>query len=246
MTWTVADCASVLQTIAGHDEKDPDSSTAPVPDFSVELTRDIKGIRIGVVTRFWRHDLPADNVLSDALMAALETLRALGASVGDAELPPLVEYARPKVTIQLPEIFSVYGEDVRRHPELFGPKFRNRIAAGADVGAVDYVRAQRRRLELIENMRRVMAQFDLLLTAGTYPARNLVEVAAESQLNKVEITLPFSMTGFPALSICIGFTPDGLPLAMQIIGRPFEEQTILRVAHAYEGATPWRDCRPRL
>jgi aspartyl-tRNA(Asn)/glutamyl-tRNA(Gln) amidotransferase subunit A len=246
MTWTVADCATVLQAIAGHDQKDLTSSTAPVPDFSGALPHDIKGIRIGVVTRFWQHDLPAEKAVSDGLAAALETLRVLGASLGEAELPPLAEYASPKVTIQLPEIFSVYGEDARLCPELFGPKFRNRIAAGADVSAVDYVRAQRRRLELIENMWEVMAQFEVLVTAGTYPARNLVDVAAESQLNKVEITVPFSMTGFPALSLCIGFTPDGLPLAMQIIGRPFEEETILRVAHAYERATAWRDRRPQL
>ena len=245
MTWTVADCATVLQAIAGHDEKDPTSSTAPVPDFSAALTRDIKNVRIGVVTRFWQHDLPADKVVSEGVQAALETLRTLGASLREAELPPLAEYASPKVTIQLPEIFSLYGEDARIRPDLFGPKFRNRIAAGAHVSAVSYVRAQRRRLELIENMREVMAQFDVLVTAGNYPARNLVDVAAESQLNKVEITVPFSMTGFPALSLCIGFTPDGLPLAMQIIGRPFEEETILRVARAYERATPWRHCRPR-
>jgi aspartyl-tRNA(Asn)/glutamyl-tRNA(Gln) amidotransferase subunit A len=245
MTWTVADCASVLQAIAGHDEKDPTSSTAPVPDFSAALTRDMKNVRIGVVTRFWQHDLPADKVVSEGVQAALETLRTLGASLREAELPPLAEYASPKVTIQLPEIFSLYGEDARLRPDLFGPKFRNRIAAGCDVSAVCYVRAQRRRLELIENMREVMQQFDVLVTAGNYPARNLVDVAAESQLNKVEITVPFSMTGFPALSLCIGFTPDGLPLAMQIIGRPFEEETILRVAHAYERATPWRQCRPR-
>jgi aspartyl-tRNA(Asn)/glutamyl-tRNA(Gln) amidotransferase subunit A len=246
MTWTVADCATVLQAIAGYDEKDATSSTAPVPDFSAALMRDIKAIRIGVVTRFWRHDLPAESIVSEALAAALETLRALGASIGEAELPPLAEYATPKVTIQLPEIFSVYGEDARLRPELFGSKFRNRIAAGADVSAVDYVRAQRRRLELIANMREVMAQYDVLVTAGTYPARNLVEVAAEAQLNKVEITVPFSMTGFPAISLCIGFTPDGLPLAMQIVGRPFAEETILRVAHAYEHATAWRDRRPQL
>jgi aspartyl-tRNA(Asn)/glutamyl-tRNA(Gln) amidotransferase subunit A len=150
------------------------------------------------------------------------------------------------VAIQLPEIFSLYGEDARLRPELFGPKFRNRIAPGVEVTAVDYIRAQRRREELIEHMKEVMSPFDVLVTAGTYPARSLAEVAAESQLNKVEITVPFSMTGFPALSMCIGFTPDGLPLAMQVIGRPFEEATILRLAHAYERATPWRDRRPRL
>ena len=246
MTWTVADCAAVLQTIAGYDEKDPGSGTAPVPDFSAALSRGVKGMHIGVVTSFWQRDLPAEKAVTDAMATALDALRSLGASLSEAELAPLAQYANPKVTIQLPEIFSIYGEDARLHPELFGPKFRNRIAPGGKVSAVDYLRAQRRRLELIEQMKETMAQVDVLVTAGTYPARSLVEVATESQLNKVEITVPFSVTGFPALSLCIGFTPDGLPLAMQIIGRPFEEATILRVAHAYESATTWRDRRPQL
>jgi len=84
MTWTVADCATVLQAIAGHDERDPTSSTAPVADFCSALKQDIKGMRIGAVTRFWQRDIPADKIVSDGLMAALETLRALGASVGEA------------------------------------------------------------------------------------------------------------------------------------------------------------------
>jgi aspartyl-tRNA(Asn)/glutamyl-tRNA(Gln) amidotransferase subunit A len=244
MTWTVADCAAVLQVISGYDDRDPTSSQTPVPDFSQALGHDIKGMRIGVVTTFWEQDLPADKVVCEGMAAALDTLRDLGASLEEAGLWPLAEYARPKVTIQLPEIFNLYGEDARLRPDVFGPKFRNRIAPGAEVAAVDYIRAQRRRLELIHHMKEVMSKFDVLVTAGTYPARSLIDAVAETQLNKVEITVPFSMTGFPALSICIGFTTDGLPLSMQVIGRPFEEATILSVAHAYECNTPWRNRRP--
>jgi aspartyl-tRNA(Asn)/glutamyl-tRNA(Gln) amidotransferase subunit A len=246
MTWTVADCAALLQAISGYDEKDPTSSTTPVPDFSRMLGHDIKGMRIGVVTAFWERDLPAEKVVCEGMAAALDTLRDLGASLKQTELRPLAEYAGPKVTIQLPEIFSLYGEDARLRPEEFGPKFRNRIAPGAGVAAVDYLRAQRRRQQLIHHMNEIMSRFDVLVTAGTYPARSLVDAATESQLNKVEITVPFSMTGFPALSICIGFTTDGLPLSMQVVGRPFDEATILRVAHAYERVTPWRNRRPRV
>jgi Asp-tRNA(Asn)/Glu-tRNA(Gln) amidotransferase A subunit family amidase len=103
------------------------------------------------------------------------------------------------VTIQLPEIFTLHGEDARLRPEEFGPKFRNRIAPGAGVAAVDYLRVHRRRQQLIHHMNEVMSQFDVLVTAGTYPAPSLVDAATQSQLNKVEITGPFSMTGFPAL-----------------------------------------------
>ncbi len=246
MTWTVTDCAIVLQALAGYDGNDPVSSGSVVPDFSAGLGRDIKGIRIGVVSHFWERDLPAETTVREAMAAALEKLRELGASLYEAELRPLAEYANQKVIIQMPEIFSVYGKDVHDRPDLFGPKFRNRVAPGGRVMAVDYVRAQQHRMELIRQMGEVMSEFDVLVTSGTYPAQKLVDVAAESQLNKTEITVPFSMTGFPALSICSGFTDEGLPLSMQIIGKPFDEATVLRVAYAYERATPWRSRRPRL
>ena len=246
MTWTVGDCAAVLGIIAGHDRDDPGSSTAPVPDFSQSLGRDIRGVRVGVAAHFWEHDLPADQIVCDAMAAALDKLRELGAVLGRAELRPLAEYAIPKVTIQLPEIFSHYGDGARHRPELFGPKFRTRIASGDKVNAVDYVRAQRARLELTRHMHEVISSFDVLVTSGPYPARLLADVAAEQQRNKLEITVPFSMTGFPAISIGIGFTANGLPLSMQIVGRPFDEPTVLRVADAYEHATPWRSRRPPL
>ncbi|OGB92348.1 MAG: hypothetical protein A3G35_14890 [candidate division NC10 bacterium RIFCSPLOWO2_12_FULL_66_18] len=246
MTWTVADCALLLQVVSGYDANDPASADRPVPEFSATLGRDIKGMRVGVVSHFWQRDLPADAAVHDGMAAVLEKLRELGADLREAELRPLADYAEPKVIIQTPEIFSLYGEDARDRPELFGPKFRNRIAPGDQIKAVDYVRAQQRRSELIRHMGKVMSKFDVLVTSGAYPAEKLVDVAAQSRLNKTEITVPFSVTGFPAISICSGFTANGLPLSMQIIGRPFDEVAVLRVADAYERATPWRSHHPRL
>lgn len=246
MAWTVADCALLLQTIAGFDPEDPACAERPVPDFGAALGRGVAGVRIGVVSHFWERDLPADSTVRDAMAAALATLCELGAGLHDTELHPLAEYAEPKVTIQMPEIFSLYGEDARNRPEAFGPKFRHRIATGDRIAAVDYFRAQQRRLELARHMAEVMSRFDVLVTSGPYPAERLAEVAAQTRLNKTEITVPFSVTGFPALSICCGFSGDGLPLSMQIAGKPFDEMAILRVADAYERATPWRERRPPL
>jgi len=149
------------------------------------------------------------------------------------------------VTVQLPEIFSIYGERVRAHPDRFGPKFRNRILAGGAVSAVDYVQAKARQRKLTEDMAQTMADLDVLVTAGSGPAPLLEESAAIAQLNRVEITVPFSFTGFPALSVCIGFNRDDLPLSMQIAGKPFDEVTVLQIGNAYESATPWRSKRPQ-
>jgi aspartyl-tRNA(Asn)/glutamyl-tRNA(Gln) amidotransferase subunit A len=246
MAWTVGDCAHVLQVISGYDINDPASSTHPVPDFAAGLSRDIKGVRIGVVSHFWKRDLPAEQAVRDGMTAVLEQLEELGAALREVELRPLAEYAEAKAIIQMPEIFSLYGADARDHSDLFGPKFRNRIAPGGEVTAANYLQAQRRRSELTRQMSEAMIDFDVLVTSGPYPAGKLADIAGETQLNKVEITVPFSMTGFPVISICSGFTSPGLPLSTQIIGRPFDEAAVLRVASAYEKATPWRYRRPLL
>ncbi len=247
MTWTVGDCALVLQAIAGHDPADPASVDQPVPDFSAALGRDLRGIRIGVVRHFYERDVPAGKQAQAAMEDALGMLRYAGAELCAVNLRPLQEYAEHKVTVQLPEIFTVYGAEVRRRPEAFGPKFRQRIATGDRVSAVDYIRAQQIRREMTTEMASVMSGLDALVTCGAYaPAPRLDDVAAEAMPNKPEITVPFSMTGFPALSICIGFSAEGLPFAMQIAGRRFDETNVLRIADAYERATPWRARRPAL
>jgi aspartyl-tRNA(Asn)/glutamyl-tRNA(Gln) amidotransferase subunit A len=208
MTWTVADCALVLQAIAGHDAGDPASATEPVPDFSAQLGRDVAGMRVGIVRHFFERDLPAGAQAQAALEEALRVLRDLGLQVREVHLRPLQEYAANKVTIQLPEIFSVYGEDVRRRPAEFGPKLRERIATGDRIAAVDYVRAQRFRRAMTTEMAEAIADVHVLVTCGAYgPAPLLRDVAGEPMRNKPEITVPFSMTGFPAISVCVGKSP---------------------------------------
>ena len=247
MAWTVADCALLLQAIGGHDPDDPASVERSVPNFSAALGRDIRDMRVGVVRHFYERDVPAGAQAQSAMREALDVLRHLGVQLCDVTLRPLQEYAEYKVTIQLPEIFSVYGADVSQRPDEFGPKFRQRIAAGDRVRAVDYVRAQQTRRQMTTEMSEAMADLDALVTCGAYaPAPLLDEVAAEAMRNKPEVTVPFSMTGFPAISICIGFSAEGLPLAMQIAGKPFDEVSVLRIADAYERATPWRAKRPGL
>jgi len=246
MAWTVADCALVLQAISGYDPHDPASAHEPVPDFSTALGRDIRGMRLGVVRHFYERDLAIDAEHRAAMEHALDVLRDLGAEVREVTLRPLEAYAEPKVTIQLPEIYSLYGEEAQRRPQEFGPRFRERIARGEHVSAVDYVRAQEMRRVLTAEMAAAMDGVDALVTCGAPgPAAMLDDVAA-SRLGLREITVPFSVTGFPALSLCIGFAQNGLPLAMQIAGLAFDELSVLRVADAYERATPWRERRPSI
>jgi aspartyl-tRNA(Asn)/glutamyl-tRNA(Gln) amidotransferase subunit A len=247
MAWTAEDCALVLQAIAGHDPGDPASVDVAVPDYGAALRHDLRGVRIGVVSHFFERDLPAGDEARASVDAALDVLRELGAQIRAIELRPLETYAQLKALIQRPEIFSLYGEDARRRPQLFGPKFRARIDGGDRVTAVDYLRAQQQRRELIAEMAVAMSSVDALCTCGAYgPAPPLDDVAAAGMRNQAEITVPFSVTGYPAISVCAGFSRDGLPLALQVAGKPFDEAMILRIAHAYEHATSWRDRRPHL
>jgi aspartyl-tRNA(Asn)/glutamyl-tRNA(Gln) amidotransferase subunit A len=247
MAWTARDCALILQAIAGHDPADPASVDVAVPDYAAALRLDLRGVRIGVVAHFFERDLPAGDEARAAIEAALAVLRDLGAQIRAIELRPLESYAQVKALIQRPEIFDLYGEDARIRPQLFGRKFRARIEGGDRVTAVDYVRAQRQRRELMGEMAAAMSTIDALCTCGAYgPAPRLADVAAATMRNQAEITVPFSVTGYPAISVCAGFSREGMPLSLQIAGKPFDEATILRIAHAYEHATAWRDRRPDL
>ena len=115
------------------------------------------------------------------------------------------------------------------------------------IAAIDYVAAQNERRRLIASMARMLEHHDVLVTSGPYaPPPRIEEAAADWVFNKPEITVAFSLTGFPAISICNGFTSSGFPLSMQIVGRPFDEAMVLRVARSYEHDTLWHRRRPDL
>ena len=152
MAWTTEDCAIVLQAIAGYDPDDPASADVPVPDYCAALRRDLRGVRVGVVSHFFERDLPAGDEARAAVAVALDVLRDLGAQTRAVELRPLDAYAQPKAVIQRPEIFSVYGDDAKLCPQAFGPRFRARIDEADRIPAIVYVQAQRRRRELTAEM----------------------------------------------------------------------------------------------
>jgi aspartyl-tRNA(Asn)/glutamyl-tRNA(Gln) amidotransferase subunit A len=244
MAHTAADCAVVLRTIAGHDPLDGASSAEPVPDYSAAIGKDIRGIRVGVVSHFWTEDLPAAPEMRDGMVVAIEILEQLGANVRDVRLKPISEFNEAKLNIQRPELFLTYGNDIRSRRQQFGLKLRHRMDSYEQISAVDYLAAKRRQGELTADMLRAMADFDVLVTAGPGPASRIEDVAARPNHNVADLTLPFNLTGFPAITTCIGFTKNDLPFSMQIIGKPFDESAVLRVADAYERATPWHLRRP--
>jgi aspartyl-tRNA(Asn)/glutamyl-tRNA(Gln) amidotransferase subunit A len=247
MTWTVRDNALLLQGIAGYDANDPASVAVAVPDFTGDLEAGLKHRRIGIVRHFYERDEIADTEVCAALEQAYIILEELGAELVEIELPALAEFIACCQIIMLSEAFTIHEQDLRQRPHLYGEGLRGLLLMGAFISAADYLQAVRRRRELCFAVEQVMKNVDVLVTATEFRAaplivktRNLDEAISADPL------MPFSVTGLPALAVCCGFNQKGLPLSMQIIGKPFEEATVLAIGNAYEKATPWRKLRPEL
>jgi aspartyl-tRNA(Asn)/glutamyl-tRNA(Gln) amidotransferase subunit A len=248
LTWTVKDAAIVLQAIAGHDPGDPASAKHPVPDFQAALQGgDLKGIRLGVARTMFERDCIASNEMLAAFNQSIEVLRELGATVSEIELPPLALYNATAFLIARGEGFAIHAKALRERPQDYGALARDRLTIGAYVRASDMVQAMRRRLMLAEAANAAMRNVDaILLPTAPDPAPRLAELAPYFGNQRPTYMRPFNLTGQPALSVCNGFDSVGLPLALQIVGRCFDEATVLRIGDAYEQATPWRERRPAL
>jgi aspartyl-tRNA(Asn)/glutamyl-tRNA(Gln) amidotransferase subunit A len=247
LTWTVEDCAILLQAIAGHDPEDPGSADVAIPDYRAALAGGIKGLRVGVVRHFWEEDLPANDDVRAAMTASLDVLRRLGASLEDVRLRPLQDYYDVKIVIAESELYAVHEPELRKRPSAFGRDFLGRALGACLFGAADYVQAQRQRRRILEEMATIYARYDLLVTAGPYgPAPRFTSHRTVAFWQKPNIATPFNVTGGPALVMCNGFSASGLPLSVQLVGRPFDEAGVLRAAAALEAATDWRARRPSL
>ena len=246
MTWTVEDCAIMLQAIAGHDPKDPASAGRAVPDYRAGLAEGVKGLRIGVLRHLYEQDVPVPAALKTALDQAYDVLRGLGATIEDVRIRPAADYHAVKITGAESELLAVHEPVLRRRLNDFGADFLGRVLGALLISGADYMQASRQRRVMIDEMAPLYDRYDVLLTAGPGPAARLDAWRTINFWQRHSVTTPFNVTGGPALVQCIGFTNDGLPLSMQVVGRPFADATVLRVAKAYEDATPWRRRRPLL
>ena len=247
MAWTVEDCAIMLGAITGHDVLDPASAETTVPDYRAALTGDIRGLRIGVIRHFHEEDIATDPAVTSALEQAFDVLRSLGAVLQDVRLRPAKQYSDVKVTIAESELFSVHADTLRTRPGDFGEDFLGRALGAVLISGPDYIEAQRERQLMLAEFDDAYRRFDAFVTAtAPTPAPALGVWRTENFWQKASFTAPFNVSGGPALSVCMGFSASGLPLALQIAGRPFDEATVLRIGHAYERETPWRRRRPAL
>ena len=246
MTWTVEDAAHMLQAIAGYDPKDPTTSSAPVPDYSLALREDIKGLTIGVPRHFFF--APDANVNPEVLAIVdrgLKVLQELGANLEEVTIPSL-EYVRAaNSVIMLSEAYAFHERNLKSRPQDFGEMVRARFRIGGLFSASDYVQAQRCRKLVKREFAEVLQSVDLLaMPTMTQPAPAFEGYDATSTARGPSFTAPFNLTGLPAISVPCGFTASGLPVGMQIAGKPFDEPGVLRAAYTYQQHARWFERRP--
>ena len=247
MAWNVQDCAILLQAMAGYDPTDPASANRPVPDFSAGLGRDAKGMKIGVVRHWHETDAPVAEAVQKGIDDAVAIWTAQGAEIIEIVLPSLFEFQACCSVILTSEAYAVHEPWMKTRFNDYGERLRMRLATGALMTSADYVQALRRRLELCTIVAQATKGIDILITAGAQAEAPRIEgMALWVNADKPGFTAPFNVLGWPAMAICSGFGVGGLPVAIQIAAKPFQEAKLFQVADAFEQATNFRATRPSL
>ena len=247
MAWTAEDCALMLQVLAGHDPKDPASANRPIPDYTALLGKGLSNVRIGVIRHFHEADSPVSAPVQSGIDDAVAVFRDMGAVISDVTLSPLQDWHACGSLISMTERAAAYEEWARTRLKEFGERVQRRLMLGALVSGVDYVQAVRRRRELRDELRDAMRGLDVVLTAAAPgEAPKMDAIPRWDVFASPSFTIPFNVSGYPAMSVCSGFGPSGLPLSLQIVGKPFQEATVFQVADAFEKATAFRNNRPAM
>jgi aspartyl-tRNA(Asn)/glutamyl-tRNA(Gln) amidotransferase subunit A len=250
MCRTAADCALMLGVLAGYDPRDPTTSVLPVPDYAASLTGQVTGLRIGVLRSFFLES--TDTALREKVEDALKALQGLGASVRDVSLDTAKLAAGASFAVLSPEAYAYHEGWLKSRAGEYGEDVRERLRVGAFVSAADYLKGQRVRALIRDDVDAALATLDVLVCA-TSPVAATAVGQSEAEVNGekvpvrpslIRFTRIFNLSGHPAASIPCGFTAAGLPVGLQIIGRPFDEATVLRVADAYQRVTDWHTRRP--
>jgi aspartyl-tRNA(Asn)/glutamyl-tRNA(Gln) amidotransferase subunit A len=252
MTRTVEDAAILLHTLAGRDPADPSTADVPVRDYRRALETRIRGLRLGLPRDLFFEHL--DPEVRAAVLGAARSLEGLGLAVEEVPLPRISHAVPASFAIITAEATAYHEGYLRTHAAEYGADVRARLMSGQFVLATQYLKAQRARQVIRSDVDAVLRHLDALLLPTTpIPAQPLEarEVTVDGVTEDVRwwlvrCTRPINVTGHPALSLPCGFTAGGLPIGLQLVGRYFDEATLLCIGHAFEGLSPIKGRRPPL
>ncbi len=246
LSWSVEDSAIALQVIAGYDALDPASVDVPIPKYRAGLQDGVRGLRIGLPRHFYAKAEHVSPEVVAAIDRAAQILGELGATVEEVTLPEFDLFSICGRVIMLTEAYAIHEQDYQARPLDFGLLTYLRMTLGAFVTGADLHQAMRLRRELAVAVNTTLRRYDALITATALaPAPSFAESKPGTPAWAMQ-TMPFNVTGNPAMSIPTGFSASGLPLSMQIVGRAFDEATVLRIGAAFEAATGLTAKRPAL
>lgn len=244
LTRTVRDAALTLNAIAGYDRADPGSVDVPVVDFTRRIGMDLTGVRVGVPTDYFTDHL--QDAVRDSVSAAVSTFGELGATLVEVQIPMASQIAAVEWGLLLPEATSYHQEALRATPELFTEETRAMLEVGEFVLATDYLKAQRLRTLVQAAWRDLFGRIDVLAAPTLTHTATLAgqgEVVWPDGLREsptttyVRFSQPANVTGLPSITVPTGLDGNGLPIGVQLMGRPFEEDVVCGVAAAYEAVS---------
>jgi aspartyl-tRNA(Asn)/glutamyl-tRNA(Gln) amidotransferase subunit A len=246
MTRGVWDAAIMLQAIAGHDPGDASTSSARPPSFTRNLEAGVRGMRFGLPRRFYVDWPGLHPDVKSAAFAAFAELERQGAQVVDVDAPTL-DVTQAIWGAMLAEMYEYHRDLIREHPEKYRVATRLLILTSALRSAADLLRAQRLRARLAREVAATLQGVDALIFPGqAEPATPFPTDPIPKELLRPtsRYTNVWNLVGLPACVVPSGFSQEGLPVSIQIVGKPFDDATVLRIARAYERATPWHTRRP--
>lgn len=250
MARTVGDAAALLQVMAGQDPRDPTTHGGAVPDYLTALEGGLKGLRIGVPHNEFMALMEPE--VGAAIQDALGVLKQGGATLIDVRFPPLAPVVGAHRAIIFSEAAAAHEDLIRSRAGEFSDEVRPLLQSGLFITATQYLAAQQARRNTIAAYRELWRSFDVLVTP-TSPIAAPPIGATTARLGEqdvplvrafLDLTLPFNLTGQPALSLPCGYTRAGLPIGLQLVGRPYDEATLFRAGAAYESATNWHSRKP--
>lgn len=249
MTWVVEDAAHMLQAVAGYDPKDPTSIHAPVPEYAAALREDVKGMVVGVPRHYIQEcRARTDPEILMLVDKAIGELESLGARVEEVTLPTLRLATIANAVIYYNEYFTAHKGDVPALLKTAATARRARLYLGILTSAADYIQAQRIRSRVKREFAEVFRKADLLAMPGQPgPAPTVEQSGPLDTLYKhlaPDFLAPFNLAGLPAINIPCGFVRANLPAALQLVGKPFDELTVLRAAYTYQQHARWYERRP--